>query len=397
MNFRSLASVAALMVLLLASWPAPAAALTFFDHPLSFEDRDPGENLGPYRAPEKPAAEEDKPVIAQPQDTTPNGNKPKEEVKEDPNEEVSVDPDTGKVSVYKPPTVVSSFVNAPTKENAQAYLDWIESKSKKTQTAMNMLTEVVKEKQEAKKKEALKAQEGRDKPEIVTFITPECPHCASQVMALNGLLREGWLGRVEVHAIMKPSRPCAIRTRPILGVLFLASNVYHPPPTWTSNHAAKIRNTIGRRRSHVAQIAPAVTRGNIHAAAKCDGQVRIVAADSTETEMGGFIPWTRNAGRISSQAKSRAASIRPTRPEFRILDHVRPTSKRGGNYWARCPSCAEHGRDRGGDNLAISVSDPRKYKCWAGCTKEMIRAAFLGHPIRVRRLVEYGISAHDAQ
>lgn len=203
MNFRSLASVAALMVLLLASWPAPAAALTFFDHPLSFEDRDPGENLGPYRAPEKPAAEEDKPVIAQPQDTTPNGNKPKEEVKEDPNEEVSVDPDTGKVSVYKPPTVVSSFVNAPTKENAQAYLDWIESKSKKTQTAMNMLTEVVKEKQEAKKKEALKAQEGRDKPEIVTFITPECPHCASQVMALNGLLREGWLGRVEVHAIMK--------------------------------------------------------------------------------------------------------------------------------------------------------------------------------------------------
>ena len=67
-----------------------------------------------------------------------------------------------------------------------------------------------------------------------------------------------------------------------------------------------------------------------------------------------------------------------------------------GNYWARCPSCADHGRDRSGDNLAISVSDPRKYKCWAGCTKEMIRAA-LGQPIRVRRQVEYGISAHDAQ
>ena len=86
----------------------------------------------------------------------------------------------------------------------------------------------------------------------------------------------------------------------------------------------------------------------------------------------------------------------PTLPQFRILDHVRPTSKRGGNYWARCPSCAGHGRDRSGDNLAISVSDPRKYKCWAGCTKEMIRAA-LGHPIRVRRQIEYGISAHHAQ
>ena len=74
----------------------------------------------------------------------------------------------------------------------------------------------------------------------------------------------------------------------------------------------------------------------------------------------------------------------PTRHEFRILDHVRPVRRRSGNYWARCPSCAHSGRDRSGDNLAISETDPRKYKCWAGCTREMIRAA-LGHPIRERR------------
>ena len=86
----------------------------------------------------------------------------------------------------------------------------------------------------------------------------------------------------------------------------------------------------------------------------------------------------------------------PTRREFRILDHVRPARKRSGNYWAQCPSCAEQGRDHGGDNLAISVADPRKYKCWAGCTKEMIRAA-LGHPIRVRRQVENALSIRDAQ
>ena len=36
-----------------------------------------------------------------------------------------------------------------------------------------------------------------------------------------------------------------------------------------------------------------------------------------------------------------------------------------------------------GDNLAILIEDPRFYKCWAGCSKEMIRAA-LGCPIRVR-------------
>ncbi|HET9281212.1 MAG TPA: hypothetical protein VFR24_04555 [Candidatus Angelobacter sp.] len=72
------------------------------------------------------------------------------------------------------------------------------------------------------------------------------------------------------------------------------------------------------------------------------------------------------------------------RREFRILDYVRAARKRSRNYWARCPSCAEQGHDRSGDNLAISVRDPRFYRCWAGCSKEMIRAA-LGHPIRFRR------------
>jgi hypothetical protein len=67
--------------------------------------------------------------------------------------------------------------------------------------------------------------------------------------------------------------------------------------------------------------------------------------------------------------------------EFRILDHVQTRRQSGRNYWARCPSCALGGHDRGGDNLAISVDDPRKYRCWAGCTREMIREA-LGCPIK---------------
>ena len=65
------------------------------------------------------------------------------------------------------------------------------------------------------------------------------------------------------------------------------------------------------------------------------------------------------------------------------MEHVGKVRKVGRNYVGRCPSCAESGHDRGGDNLAILIQDPRFYKCWAGCTKEMIRAA-LGHPIRVR-------------
>lgn len=69
---------------------------------------------------------------------------------------------------------------------------------------------------------------------------------------------------------------------------------------------------------------------------------------------------------------------------FRILDYVSETRVVGRNYVTRCPSCALGGRDRGRDNLAILVSDPRFYQCWAGCSKEMIRAA-LGCPIPVRQ------------
>lgn len=70
--------------------------------------------------------------------------------------------------------------------------------------------------------------------------------------------------------------------------------------------------------------------------------------------------------------------------EFCILDHIGKVRKVGRNYVGRCPSCAESGHDRSGDNLAILITDPRFYKCWAGCDKQMIRAA-LGQPIRRRQ------------
>jgi hypothetical protein len=62
--------------------------------------------------------------------------------------------------------------------------------------------------------------------------------------------------------------------------------------------------------------------------------------------------------------------------EFRILDHIHtPLHTIGQNNVTQCPSCAEEGHDRSGDNLSISIEDPRKYICWAGCTRDMIRAA----------------------
>lgn len=75
------------------------------------------------------------------------------------------------------------------------------------------------------------------------------------------------------------------------------------------------------------------------------------------------------------------------RREFCILEfssQLGRLRKVGKNYSARCPSCAQGGHDRSGDNLGIRISDPRFYQCYAGCTKQEIRAA-LGQPIRVRQ------------
>lgn len=103
----------------------------------------------------------------------------------------------------------------------------------------------------------------------------------------------------------------------------------------------------------------------------------------TEAEMLRFIDGLEMPEEFRPKQPVALPPYDPARREFRILDFVRTVRRRSGNYWTRCPSCAEQGRDRSGDNLAISVADPRKYRCWAGCTREMIRAA-LAQPIRAR-------------
>ena len=76
--------------------------------------------------------------------------------------------------------------------------------------------------------------------------------------------------------------------------------------------------------------------------------------------------------------------MRSDRAYFQILDSLdRKQLRRVGRNWVtQCPSCAAAGRDRGKDNLAISVEEPLKYLCWAGCTNTQIRAA-LGVPAPV--------------
>ena len=104
----------------------------------------------------------------------------------------------------------------------------------------------------------------------------------------------------------------------------------------------------------------------------------------TEAELQRFIagkemPVTASDRRLNSKPAP-GHTGRILRSEFRILDHVGKVRKVGRNYVGRCPACANSGHDLSGDNLAILIQDPRFYKCWAGCTKEMIRAS-LGQPI----------------
>ena len=86
--------------------------------------------------------------------------------------------------------------------------------------------------------------------------------------------------------------------------------------------------------------------------------------------------------RIGQRSRGTLREFKPDRPHFAILDHIETKHRVGRNWLAQCPSCAAAGRDRGKDNLAVSVEEPWKYLCWAGCTREQIRAA-LGAPVPV--------------
>ena len=110
----------------------------------------------------------------------------------------------------------------------------------------------------------------------------------------------------------------------------------------------------------------------------------------TEEQLDGFAAGKElppNIAKVRPETDApNAHEARGSRRGFCILDYVTETRVVGRNYVARCPSCALSGRDRGRDNLAILVSNPRFYQCWAGCPKEKIRAA-LGCPIPVRQTI----------
>lgn len=99
----------------------------------------------------------------------------------------------------------------------------------------------------------------------------------------------------------------------------------------------------------------------------------------TEPQMGALVAGLTMPEEFRPRPAVVLPPYNPNRSEFRISDHVPKGRRVGKDYRTRCPSCGT--ADKHNTHLAISIADPRKYRCWAGCTKEQIRAA-LGCPIR---------------
>ena len=114
-------------------------------------------------------------------------------------------------------------------------------------------------------------------------------------------------------------------------------------------------------------------------------QLPKMSGSQLESLVAGKAAALQPASRSIQCEPSRRYSGNGNRHVFRILEHIGTKLRKvGRNYVTQCPSCAASGHDRSGDNLAISINEPQKYICWAGCTREMIRAA-LGCPVPLVR------------
>jgi len=142
-----------------------------------------------------------------------------------------------------------------------------------------------------------------------------------------------------------------------------------------------IRGPLGIHRASMQRYWFEAAEPTLDAQFQMLSQVRRVAREHLVALTAGMEPIT---DRAIPKPWVQLSAFRGNLLGFQILSHV-PNAKRSGrNYVARCPSCALRGEDRRGSHLSISAAEPRMYHCWAGCTKEEIRAA-LGQPIRLKK------------
>jgi hypothetical protein len=142
-----------------------------------------------------------------------------------------------------------------------------------------------------------------------------------------------------------------------------------------------LRGPLGVHRASVKRYWFEGANGTLHDQFAFLKDVRRLTLKELETLTEGMNP-------IDEPEPPRTTYIAPpgsSRGTFDVRNFVTIRRKDRRNMWAQCPSCSRQGKDRGRDNLAIAVSDPRKYKCWAGCSSDDSRAA-CGYPPAIKRL-----------
>lgn len=107
---------------------------------------------------------------------------------------------------YTPPEVVKRLFANPTRENAEAYVDWLIEENRKARKVVKLVQEVTKSRmirEEKDKVERLASMPSSAKPLIVAFLSASCPHCREQAMILDSLNSRGaWKGRVMIDAYL---------------------------------------------------------------------------------------------------------------------------------------------------------------------------------------------------
>lgn len=132
-----------------------------------------------------------------------------EERKEEPGEKQEEDlwtepiigPD-GRLSYYRPPDAVLRFVENPTEENAQAYLEWNRKRFESLQEAQEVLSRVVEEQGTPRGKahdapslafpqqQAPSGAANTAKAKALYFIDPECAYCEQSIPVINDFARK---------------------------------------------------------------------------------------------------------------------------------------------------------------------------------------------------------------
>jgi thiol-disulfide isomerase/thioredoxin len=171
------------------------AGVRFYDKGFSHYHRDVAERSGEPRPPGEDRTRSPSSRAQGPRRRSPSAPTPVHDG------EYVYDPASGALVPHRPPAPVAAFLEHPTEENAERYLDWQEARTRKAVRAMEVLERVAARRRAARRVQA--PPSSGDSPLVVAFLTPDCPHCVHQALALNMLLRDRSVPGLRIQAVLR--------------------------------------------------------------------------------------------------------------------------------------------------------------------------------------------------